>query len=344
MEKGEIRLRKIIVHILDSDVGMPVLSDTLLDYGSDFGDFLREHICKIDATDDKKTCEFRKEESQVYQQLLVLEEAGLTDEAFVTASQNIAAHLYGIMNQNIEIPQADFVVALFGTDTENYLALLKMDYKTSYTHQTQSDAFGNTNEIIKFRAILPTAAQKLSEAAIIRLSDFSISLTEKKYEVNGTKTNYFSKLFLHCSGPLSPKTQLSIVTRAIGTVQKKYFSDGEQFEAQMETKQVIHEQLAETGAVDVPFVLDKVFQGKEEYKEEVNEKLEKYKMGPDARIEPRAESTARRFEKQHLTTDTGVEIKIPMEQYQDGEHIEFITGLDGSISILIKNVGHITSK
>lgn len=172
MEKGEIRLRKVIMHILDSDVGMPVLSDTLLDYGSDFGDFLREHICKIDATDDKKTCEFRKEESQVYQQLLVLEEAGLTDEAFVTASQNIAAHLYGIMNQNIEIPQADFVVALFGTDTENYLALLKMDYKTSYTHQTQSDAFGNTNEIIKFRAILPTAAQKLSEAAIIRLSDF----------------------------------------------------------------------------------------------------------------------------------------------------------------------------
>ena len=67
-------------------------------------------------------------------------------------------------------------------------------------------------------------------------------------------------------------------------------------------------------------------------------------MGADARIEPQAESTTRRFGKQHLTTDTGVEIKIPMEQYQDGEHIEFITNPDGSISILIKNVGHITSK
>lgn len=344
MEKGEIRLRKVIVHILDSEVGMPVLSDTLLDYGSDFGDFLREHIYKMASTDDKKTCEFCKEESAVYQQLLILIEAGMADEAFIAASQNIASHLYGIMNQNIEIPQADFVVALFGTDTENYLALLKMDYKSSYTHKTQSDAFGNTNEIIKFRAILPAAGQKLSEAAIISLTDFTVSLTEKKYEVNGTKTNYFSKLFLNCSGSLSAKTQLAIVTRAIGAVQKKYFSDGEQFEAQMETKQVIHEQLSETGAVDVPFVLDRVFQEKEEYKEEIKEQLEKYKMGPDARIEPQAESTARRFEKQHLTTDTGVEIKIPMEQYRDGEHIEFITGADGSISILIKNVGHITSK
>ena len=47
MEKGEIRLRKVIVHILDSTVGLPVLSDTLLDYGSDFEDFLRGHILKL---------------------------------------------------------------------------------------------------------------------------------------------------------------------------------------------------------------------------------------------------------------------------------------------------------
>ncbi len=291
-----------------------------------------------------RTCEFHKEESEVFQQILSFTEAGFTDEMFVEVSRNVAVHLYEIMNKNIEIPQADFVVALFEGDTGRYLALLKMDYKTSYTHKTQSDAFGNSNEIIKFRAILPTETQKLSEAAIINLEDFTIFMIEKKYEVNGTKTNYFSKLFLNCSGALSPKSQLSIVTRTIDTVQKKYFNDGEQFEVQMETKQIIHDQLAETGIVDVPFVLDQVFKEKEEYKEEVQEKLEKYKMGADLRIEPQAESTTRKFEKQYLTTDTGVEIKIPMEQYQDGEHIEFITNPDGSISILIKNVGHITSK
>lgn len=344
MDKGDIRLKKVIVHILDSTVGIPVLSDTLLDYGSDFGDFLRGHICKIQSSDDKKACEFYKDGSEVYQQLADFVEAGFSDDAFVEASQKLASRLYGIMNKNIGIPQADFVEALFEVDAKDYLALLKMDYKASYTHQTQSDAFGNTNGIIKFGAILPTETQKLSEAAIINLSDFTISLTEKKYEVNGAKAYYFSKLFLCCSGALSPKSQLSIVTRAIDTVQKKYLNDGEQFEAQMEAKQVIHNQLAETGAVDVPFVLDKVFKEKEECKEEVQEKLEKYKMGADARIEPQAESTTRRFGKQHLTTDTGVEIKIPMEQYQDGEHIEFITNPDGSVSILIKNVGHITSK
>ena len=344
MERGQIRLQKVIVHILDSEVGMPVMSDALLAYGSDFEDFLKGHICKLMSSDDKKTCEFHKEDSLVYQHLLAMAGNLQEDGFFVETSQKLAAHLYEIMNQNIDIPRGDFVEILFESEHENYLALLKMDYKTSYTHHTQSDAFGNTNEIIKFRAILPTETQKLSEAAVIRLSDFTISMIEKKYEVNGQKINYFSKLFLNCSGALSPKAQLSIVTRAIDTVQKKYYNDSEQFEVQMEAKQVIHQQLEESGAVDVPLVLDRVFKEKEEFKQEVNEKLEKYHMDADTQIEPQAERTARKFAKQYLATDTGVEIKIPMEQYQDGEHIEFITNPDGSISILIKNIGHITSK
>ena len=39
--KEEIRVGQVIVHILDSTVGMPVLSDTVLDYGSDFADFIK---------------------------------------------------------------------------------------------------------------------------------------------------------------------------------------------------------------------------------------------------------------------------------------------------------------
>ena len=42
--KEEIRVGQVIVHILDSTVGMPVLSDTVLDYGSDFADFIKAHI------------------------------------------------------------------------------------------------------------------------------------------------------------------------------------------------------------------------------------------------------------------------------------------------------------
>ena len=61
-------------------------------------------------------------------------------------------------------------------------------------------------------------------------------------------------------------------------------------------------------------------------------------------IEPKNETTVKKFAKQHLTTDTGIEIKIPMEQYNSTDNIEFMTNEDGTISVLIKNIGHITSK
>ena len=57
--KEEIRVGQVIVHILDSTVGMPVLSDTVLDYGSDFADFIKAHIFK---TDNRPLFDFSLEE------------------------------------------------------------------------------------------------------------------------------------------------------------------------------------------------------------------------------------------------------------------------------------------
>ena len=51
-DKEEIHIGQVIVHILDSTVGMPVLSDKVLDYGSDFADFLKAHIFRIDTSDE----------------------------------------------------------------------------------------------------------------------------------------------------------------------------------------------------------------------------------------------------------------------------------------------------
>lgn len=38
---SDIRIDRVIIHILDSSVGIPVLSDVEVEHGSDFNDFLR---------------------------------------------------------------------------------------------------------------------------------------------------------------------------------------------------------------------------------------------------------------------------------------------------------------
>ena len=73
------------------------------------------------------------------------------------------------------------------------------------------------------------------------------------------------------------------------------------------------------------------------------EKLEKYNMEKEV-VRPKSEATIKKFQKQPLTTDTGIEITIPMEEYKDPEKVEFITNPDGTISVLIKNIGHLSTR
>ena len=310
-----------------------MLSDKEIEFGSDFADFLKEHIYKVASCDDCKPCRFYQKESEVFQMVSQYQE-----DFFVDISKDLANYLYEIMNSNIDIPAADLVVVRFKERDDEYLGILKMNYKESYTHRTSTLEDGNANEIVKYKSILPNQSQRLTEAAIINLSDFSVRAMEKKYEVNGEKTNYFTYLFLKCSSELSPKTKLSIVTRAIDSVQKDYYDESEQYEQSMRAKQIIHQALEEEGSFTVEEIAEQVFEDKPELKIEFQDKMEKYDMVKQE-VKPQNDTTVRKFETQCLTTDSGIEIKIPMSEYNDPGKVEFITNPDGTVSVLIKNIG-----
>jgi len=337
MLKDDMIMKTGIIHILDSTMGMPVLSDYEFDLSSDLCDFLKAHIEKFTENDDVKHCQFA-EESEI---CAAIREC--TPENFVETSKEVARKLFQIMNANIAIPPADMAMVIFGCNGGNYLAVLKLNYKTSYTHVTQpSDDGSNNNDIILQRAILPSEGQKLAEAFVVSLESGEILLTEKKYEVNGEKRQYFSELFLECHAPLSQKSKLDIVTKAVEQVNKKYYGEDDT-ERKMETKNVIYQELEEEGCLHVEALKEKVFKDSPEMQEEFIEKLEKYNMAAEV-VEPKNEQTVKKFQTQYLTTDTGIEIKIPMEEYGNPDHVEFITNADGTISMLIKNIGRLTSK
>lgn len=336
MERDEIIIRKAIVHILDSTIGIPVLSDHLLELGPDLNDFLRGHIFKIASSDDMKSCNFNTEESFVYQGIKDFKE-----EELITISQEIARYLYTIMNQNINITPGDLFAATYQYGSTLYLALLKMNYKESYIHYASTDEEGNYNDIIKQKVTLPSEGTKLSEAVLINLTDYSINLVEKKYDINGVKTNYLSEIFLQCQTKLSQKAKLNIITKAVEQIQEKYFEDD--FDKHMEVKAIIHQEYTEQGAINVESIREKIFGEQAEIKEEFIEKLEKYNLQTEE-VKPQNKQTTKKFEKQYLTTDTGIEINIPMEQYNDKNNVEFITNPDGTISVLIKNINKITTK
>ena len=115
MQKEDIRLRQVIIHIMDSTMGMPVLSDQVIDFGSDFGDFLRAHIFRLLESDDMKKCSF-DEDSKVQAEL-----EAYNEENFIPVSQKLGELLYGVMNKNIDIPPADLLVVEYEVEQQHFL-------------------------------------------------------------------------------------------------------------------------------------------------------------------------------------------------------------------------------
>ena len=319
LTQDEIIIRKGIVHILDAELGYPVFSEELLELSPDTNDFFRGLLYKIMSGDEMKKCFFDEsgEQSEEMPQVDVYALVkAFSEESMVEDSKKLAQALYDIMNANVTIPSADFAVVTFQVHSMMYLGLLKMNYKESYVHMTQNNEEGrNINQIIRYRSMLPSATTKLSEAVIIDLTDYSVQIIEKKYDINGSKVNYLSELYLHCHAAMSSKTKLDIVVNAVKQVNNKHYS--EEPVKQLEAKRII--------------------------KEEFDKKMEKYHM-ETAEVTPQSERTTKKFEKQYLKTDTGIEINIPMEQYQDADQVEFITNPDGTISVLIKNINKITTR
>ncbi|MBR5762593.1 MAG: nucleoid-associated protein [Lachnospiraceae bacterium] len=337
MVKEEIRIRQMILHILDSTTGEPVLSDDCLETGAELQEFIKEHIAKIFAGDDSKKCEFHKSESEVYSLLNAYD-----DENFVPISKDIATYLYGIMNANIDIPSADLFVVRFTSDSLEYLAILKMNYKAMYTHRSIPENNFVRNEIYRYKELLPAESQKLAEACVIRLNDLAIWLVEKKAEINGKKEDYFSELFLKCKTRLSDKKKLKIVEKAIESVNSEAYDELDRYEPNMKAKAIIHEEINKNGGFVVEELGDLIFKDREELRTAYQDKIEKYDLVKEE-ILPQSERTTKRFERQSLMTDTGIEIKIPMDQYENG-NVEFITNSDGSMSLVIKNIGKLDAK
>lgn len=349
--KDDIVIRKAILHILDTVHGECILSNTLLDPGPDLYEFIRNHIYKIVSSDDTKDCAFNPDTSPIYSILTAWDE---TDEtSFISTSQVIAEKLYTSMGEGLDIPAADLLFVTFQAEGVIYLALLKMNYKESYTHAVSvSDAISSATEeeaataeihadIVKSRALLPASSTRIPEAIIINLEDMHIKLLEKRYEINGEKVFYLSENFLVCHTSLPPKRKLNILTKVINTISNKY--DGADLKTKMDTKSALQKEYVDRQSFDIEEIGNRLFGNSPEKKSEFDEKMEQYDLQFD-NFTVTNESTVKKLEKQIMVTDSGIEISIPMETYNKLANLEVQTDVTGKTTIIIKNIDNLILK
>ena len=84
------------------------------------------------------------------------------------------------------------------------------------------------------------------------------------------------------------------------------------------------------------------FTEEEAIKEFGKKKIEEKERPKDLKIEKT--SAVRASKSQKIKTDTGIEITVPVEYFEDDRYIEFINNNDGTISIALKNIGKLINR
>lgn len=326
----EIIIHQAILHVLDTTLDAPVLSGGGMELTAEKTAYLQNHIEKLLASDEIRQCRplpdsaFRNE----------LEH----NQDFIDLSCRIAGVLFDYMHAHTTIPGADLAVVDFTRDGTPWLGILKLNYKNGYTHYTETVEGAPVNSIIQQRACLPTQSGKVEEGALVNLTDYSMRLLEKKYDIDGHKEFYLSSVVFQYTQAEPEKKKLQAIQEAAAQAVKDAYEDEPHADAQVamlianqaadNDNQVSVEQVRQQLAEEYPLAAVP-FDDYVEKSEVLEEAADPVTVTP-ARI--------RRMESRSIRTANGIEVKIPTELLNSDSELEFLHDPDGSVSLLIKNV------
>ena len=326
----EIIIHQAILHVLDTTLDAPVLSGGGMELTAEKTAYLQNHIEKLLASDEIRQCcplpdsAFRNE----------LEH----NQDFIDLSCRIAGVLFDYMHAHTTIPGADLAVVDFTRDGAPWLGIIKLNYKNGYTHYTETVEGAPVNSIIQQRACLPTQSGKVEEGALVNLTDYSMRLLEKKYDIDGHKEFYLSSVVFQYTQAEPEKKKLQAIQEAAAQAVKDAYEDEPHADAQVamlianqaadNDNQVSVEQVRQQLAEEYPLAAVP-FDDYVEKSEVLEEAAAPVTVTP-ARI--------RRMESRSIRTANGIEVKIPTELLNSDSELEFLHDPDGSVSLLIKNV------
>ena len=326
----EIIIHQAILHVLDTTLDAPVLSGGGMELTAEKTAYLQNHIEKLLASDEIRQCRplpdsaFRNE----------LEH----NQDFIDLSCRIAGVLFDYMHAHTTIPGADLAVVDFTRDGAPWLGILKLNYKNGYPHYTETVEGAPVNSIIQQRACLPTQSGKVEEGALVNLTDYSMRLLEKKYDIDGHKEFYLSSVVFQYTQAEPEKKKLQAIQEAAAQAVKDAYEDEPHADAQVamlianqaadNNNQVSVEQVRQQLAEEYPLAAVP-FDDYVEKSEVLEEAAAPVTVTP-ARI--------RRMESRSIRTANGIEVKIPTELLNSDSELEFLHDPDGSVSLLIKNV------
>ncbi|QXM06162.1 nucleoid-associated protein [Crassaminicella indica] len=340
-----IILKKAIIHVLDRNGDVPILTDFEQEINEDIHEFLEKHIIKSLQDEENRKGKFRGG-------LSVVKEACYNifknEESFIDASKAIAEQLFKAMKSNNNISSCDLVVCLYTAEDKDYIGILKLDYKKSFIHDVEFVDDKLKVSIIPQTIGLPGMSQRLQKCAFIKAADENdeydmIVLDKQIYgkDEDGEIAQFFINDFLNCDVLLDSRDKTKIFKRAAEKWTRKNLK--EDIDKAQELREEVISSFKNCAEVDIEKFSQNVFGNDIKMQENFINHMDQEGLKLEA-FEIDKSWVEKKMKKRIMKTDTGIEIKGGYEDFEDRMKFEIIRNGDGTINIMIKNVRRLQEK
>lgn len=331
-----IIINKAILHILDFNSGITVFSDEELTIENSVETFLLKHIEKSLSDQNAKNGIFYKDSSfKVKISSYIKEEI-----SFIDFSKYIVETVSKAITHSEEMESADLLVCDIQIEGIRNLVIFKCNNHIGFVHQVIQTEAGIKNDIINHHAIMPGLSQKIDEFAFVNLETQQISFSAKKYTLDGNNIYILPEILLECTSSPSPKEIIKTVSQTAKKIADDYGQDN--IVAATAVKTFITENVQNTNQLDPLEIGREVFKDNLAMQADYDRQIKE--TGFTGPVIVDQESILKKMKNHKLKTDTGIELTIPLDYFNNTDYVEFNNNTDGSISIVLKHILNISNR
>lgn len=327
---------------LKSNKDTPLISNYSVEQDDDITlTFIENTIYNLYSSKDMKWARFIEDEnlcSKAYKNILQISD---DLSLFKQNSIDIVNEYFKIVRDNVAVASGDLIIVLFEMQKEIYLGVFKYNHKTMLISQVDVLNDSNNIYISQKSSLFTSNKHKADEGFIVNIMSLDIALVDKKYEINAEKSNILQDNILLLQTERSEKEKLEVFNKVTKNLEQKYI--GDDLEQKAKIKKAIKDTVLDDGVITVDAVMEKAFEDTQQLKKIYEAALEKSGIKKQDKIEVPERLLKTKFQRQKITTETGIEINVPIDYYGDESKIQFIPDDNGTISIIIKNVKNITT-
>jgi nucleoid-associated protein YejK len=339
----DIRIIKAVLHVLDQKANEPLLNEYEMEIDDELEAFIGKHIVRGVQDDDIRKAKFLGQKNVIKEEVNVIV---ANENYFLEGTWNIARKLFKAMKTHGSISSTDLLICIYENEEQMNLAILKLDYNTSFIHniETIDNKFKIT--IKKQDISLPGPNQKLQKSVFIPFDfrdDYDMILLDNQVNSNSKEpiALFFLNDFLNAKTVNDSKSYTKTLKKETDTFINDKVKVGE--EMPREAREQINRAIRVNEEINIEKLSNEVFANEPELKEEYINRLKESGIDKESFTVDK-EWVGKRLNKIRLKVDDSIELTIPFDEYSDKDRFIIMEELDGTKSILIKRVWNYMEK